>query len=34
MKYAGDIAYLAAAFPPQSDPFKLHPALEKTLWFI
>ncbi len=34
LKYAGDIAYLTAAFLRQSEPFKLHPALEKTPWFI
>ena len=34
LKYAGDIAYLTAAFLRQSEPFKLHPVLEKTPWFI
>ena len=33
-KYAGDIAYLTAAFLRQSDSFLLHPVLEKTPWFI
>jgi hypothetical protein len=34
-KYAGDIAYLTAAFLRQKEPaFKLHPVLEKTPWFI
>jgi len=33
-KYAGNIAYLTAAFMRQSQPFKLHHALEKTPWFI
>jgi hypothetical protein len=34
-KYAGDIAYLTSAFLRQGDsPFKLHPTLEKTPWFI
>jgi predicted HTH transcriptional regulator len=33
-KYAGDIAYLAAAFLRQSDKFTLHPVLEQTPWFI
>jgi predicted HTH transcriptional regulator len=33
-KYAGDIAYLTAAFMRQGQPFKLHPVLEKTPWFI
>jgi predicted HTH transcriptional regulator len=35
-KYAGDIAYLTSAFLRQSNQaaFKLHPALEKTPWFI
>lgn len=34
LKYAGDIAYLTAAFLRQSSPFDLHPALERTPWFI
>lgn len=33
-KYAGDIAYLTAAFLRQGQPFKLHPVLEPTPWFI
>lgn len=33
-KYAGDIAYLTAAFLRQSPVFKLHSVLEKTPWFI
>jgi len=33
-KYAGDIAYLTAAFLRQGGEFKIHPALEKTPWFI
>ena len=33
-KYAGDIAYLTAAFRRHGSPFKLHPALERTPWFI
>jgi hypothetical protein len=33
-KYAGDIAYLTAAFLRQSKSFKLHPVLESTPWFI
>lgn len=34
-KYAGDIAYLTSAFSRQSGPpFKLHPVLERTPWFI
>jgi hypothetical protein len=34
-KYAGDIAYLTSAFLRQRESsFKLHPALEKTPWFI
>ena len=33
-KYAGDVAYLAAAFMRQSGNFKLHPVLERTPWFI
>ncbi len=33
-KYAGDIAYLTAAFMRQSDNFKLHEVLERTPWFI
>lgn len=34
LKYAGDIAYLTAAFLRQSEPFRLHPILETTPWFI
>lgn len=34
LKYAGDIAYLTAAFLRQKQPFTLHPALETTPWFI
>ena len=34
LKYAGDIAYLTAAFLRQSEPFHLHPSLETTPWFI
>ena len=34
LKYAGDIAYLTAAFLRQSEPFELHPVLETTPWFI
>lgn len=33
-KYAGDIAYLTAAFMRQGSPFTLHPALERTPWFL
>jgi hypothetical protein len=33
-KYAGDIAYLTAAFLRQGETFKLHPVLEPTPWFI
>ncbi|ASC71902.1 hypothetical protein XM38_028560 [Halomicronema hongdechloris C2206] len=33
-KYAGNIAYLTAAFLRQSEPFKLHPVLERTPWFV
>ena len=33
-KYAGDIAYLTAAFLRQGNPFRLHPVIEKTPWFI
>jgi argonaute-like protein implicated in RNA metabolism and viral defense len=33
-KYAGDIAYLTAAFLRQGKPFKLHSALERTPWFL
>ncbi len=33
-KYAGDIAYLTAAFMRQGGNFQLHPVLEKTPWFI
>lgn len=34
LKYAGDIAYLTAAFLRQAEPFTLHPVLERTPWFI
>ena len=34
LKYAGNIAYLTSAFLRQSEPFNLHPVLEKTPWFI
>jgi hypothetical protein len=33
-KYAGDIAYLTAAFLRQGGTFRLHPVLENTPWFI
>lgn len=33
-KYAGNIAYLTAAFLRQGNPLKLHPVLEETPWFI
>jgi predicted HTH transcriptional regulator len=33
-KYAGNIAYLTAAFLRQNQSFKLHPTLENTPWFI
>jgi hypothetical protein len=33
-KYAGDIAYLTAAFLRQKSSFRLHPILESTPWFI
>jgi predicted HTH transcriptional regulator len=33
-KYAGDIAYLTAAFLRQREPFKLHKVLERTPWFV
>lgn len=33
-KYAGDIAYLTAAFLRQGGEFKLHPILVETPWFI
>ena len=33
-KYAGDIAYLTAAFLRQKSDFRLHPVLENTPWFI
>jgi hypothetical protein len=33
-KYAGDIAYLTAAFMRQGTSFTLHPALERTPWFL
>jgi hypothetical protein len=34
IKYAGDIAYLTAAFLRQREPFQLHPVLERTPWFV
>jgi hypothetical protein len=34
LKYAGDIAYLTAAFLRQREPFRLHRVLERTPWFI
>jgi predicted HTH transcriptional regulator len=34
IKYAGDIAYLTAAFIRQREPFVLHRVLERTPWFI
>ena len=34
VKYAGDIAYLTAAFLRQDGAFRLHPVLENTPWFI
>ena len=34
IKYAGDIAKLTAAFLRQAPRFVLHPALERTPWFI
>lgn len=34
LKYAGSIAYLTAAFLRRSEPFNLHPVLERTPWFI
>ena len=34
LKYAGNIAYLTAAFLRQKEPFKLHPVLETIPWFI
>jgi argonaute-like protein implicated in RNA metabolism and viral defense len=33
-KYAGDVAYLTAAFLRQGSPFRLHKVLERTPWFI
>lgn len=33
-KFAGDIAYLTAAFLRQGSAFRLHPVLEQTPWFI
>jgi hypothetical protein len=33
-KYAGDVAYLTAAFLRQGGTFCLHPVLERTPWFI
>ena len=33
-KYAGDVAYLTAAFMRQEGGFGLHPVLERTPWFI
>jgi argonaute-like protein implicated in RNA metabolism and viral defense len=34
IKYAGDIAYLTAAFLRQREPFQLHRVLERTPWFV
>ena len=34
IKYAGDIAYLTAAFLRQREPFSLHRVLERTPWFL
>lgn len=34
VKYAGDIAYLTAAFLRQREPFELHRVLERTPWFL
>jgi len=34
LKYAGNIAYLTAAFLRQSESFHLHPVLKTTPWFI
>jgi predicted HTH transcriptional regulator len=34
IKYAGDIAYLTAAFLRQKEPFRLHRVLEETPWFV
>ena len=34
IKYAGDIAYLTAAFLRQHEPFQLHKVLERTPWFL
>jgi predicted HTH transcriptional regulator len=34
IKYAGDIAYLTAAFLRQREPFQLHRVLERTPWFM
>jgi predicted HTH transcriptional regulator len=34
IKYAGDIAYLTAAFLRQREPFRLHSVLERTPWFV
>ena len=33
-KYAGDIAYLTAAFLRQESTFRLHTVLERTPWFV
>jgi hypothetical protein len=33
-KYAGDVAYLTAAFLRQGSPFRIHKVLERTPWFI
>ena len=33
-KYAGNIAYLTAAFLRQQEEFRVHGALERTPWFI
>lgn len=34
VKYASNIAYLTAAFLRKEEPFRLHPVLETTPWFI
>jgi predicted HTH transcriptional regulator len=34
VKFAGDIAYLTAAFLRQREPFQLHRVLERTPWFV
>jgi hypothetical protein len=33
-KFAGDIAYFVNVFHSDGQPFKLHPALKKTPWFL